>query len=308
MDKKYTVFLSSTYDDLREERREVIHSLLELDCIPCSMENFPADDDEQFEFIKSVIDECDYYVLVVAGRYGSIMKNGKSFTEMEYRYAVQKGIPVLAFIHDNLGDISYEKSEKNEQNRRKLNAFIKYVSNGKMVKFWNGKEDLAGKVSRAMVSAIKLHPSKGWIRGNSDMGIIPGTFAGESLGSYGNHIYFLDEMYNRAIYYKNKNEFEKSRMFFECCMILNPEKVKVLREYGGLYYDNAGYDEALFFWKRLIGIQKSCRNYNLCALACYCLSDYIQAKDFCQLALECPDDGCYDSVQSLINSINEKLD
>ena len=52
MNKKYTVFLSSTYDDLREERREVIHALLELGCIPCGMEAFPADDDEQFEFIK----------------------------------------------------------------------------------------------------------------------------------------------------------------------------------------------------------------------------------------------------------------
>ena len=31
------------------------------------METFPADNDEQFEFIKSVIDECDYYVLIIAG-------------------------------------------------------------------------------------------------------------------------------------------------------------------------------------------------------------------------------------------------
>lgn len=83
MNKKYTVFLSSTYDDLREERREVIHALLELGCIPCCMENFPSDDDEQFEFIKSVIDECDYYILILAGRYGSIGKYGISFTEME---------------------------------------------------------------------------------------------------------------------------------------------------------------------------------------------------------------------------------
>ena len=52
MNKKYTVFLSSTYDDLREERREVIHALLVLGCIPCVMEAFPADDDDQFELIK----------------------------------------------------------------------------------------------------------------------------------------------------------------------------------------------------------------------------------------------------------------
>ena len=31
MYKKYTVFLSSTYEDLREERAEVMHTLLEVD-------------------------------------------------------------------------------------------------------------------------------------------------------------------------------------------------------------------------------------------------------------------------------------
>lgn len=166
MNKKYTVFLSSTYDDLREERREVIQSLLELDCIPCSMETFPADDDEQFEFIKSVIDECDYYILIIAGRYGSIGKNGKSFTEMEYRYAKQRGIPILTFIHNDIGSISLDKSEKSELNRKKLESFIKYASKDKMAKYWNGKKDLAGKVSRAMISVIKRHPAVGWVRGN----------------------------------------------------------------------------------------------------------------------------------------------
>lgn len=166
MNKKYTVFLSSTYDDLREERREVMHALLELDCIPCGMETFPADDDEQFEFIKSVIDECDYYVLIIAGRYGSIGKNGKSFTEMEYRYAKQKGIPILTFIHSDIGTISLDKSEKSDLNRKKLESFIKYASKDKMAKLWNGKEDLAGKVSRAMISIIKRHPAIGWVRGN----------------------------------------------------------------------------------------------------------------------------------------------
>jgi hypothetical protein len=57
--------------DLLEERKEVIQALLELDCIPVGMELFPASDDDQWSFIKSVIDDCDYYVLILAGRYGS---------------------------------------------------------------------------------------------------------------------------------------------------------------------------------------------------------------------------------------------
>lgn len=166
MNKKYTVFLSSTYEDLREERNEVIHALLELDCMPCGMEYFPSDDDEQFEFIKSVIDECDYYVLILAGRYGSIGKGGRSFTEMEYRYAKSKKVPIVAFVHSEPGNISLDRSEKWDIGREKLEAFRKYVSKGKTVKYWNGKEDLAGKVSRTMISMIKRHPAVGWVRGN----------------------------------------------------------------------------------------------------------------------------------------------
>ena len=92
---KYQVFLSSTYTDLIEERRAVLDILLKADCIPAGMENFVAQDEEQFNVIKKVIDLCDYYVLIIGKRYGSINPNtGKSYTEMEYDYAISKKIPV----------------------------------------------------------------------------------------------------------------------------------------------------------------------------------------------------------------------
>jgi len=95
MEKKYQVFISSTYTDLIEERKEVQKILLMADCIPAGMEAFVATNDEQFEVIKKVIDLCDYYVLIIGGRYGSInSQTGLSYTEMEYDYAVSKEIPV----------------------------------------------------------------------------------------------------------------------------------------------------------------------------------------------------------------------
>ena len=53
MDKRYQVFISSTYADLKEERRRVIQTVMELDCVPAGMELFPAADEEQFAFIKN---------------------------------------------------------------------------------------------------------------------------------------------------------------------------------------------------------------------------------------------------------------
>ncbi|AHK17554.1 DUF4062 domain-containing protein [Thalassolituus oleivorans] len=99
MDKRYQVFVSSTYADLKEERQHVIQALMEMDCIPAGMELFPAADEEQWEFIKKVIDDCDYYLLVIGGRYGSTTDDGISYTEKEFDYAVQKGLKVVALIH-----------------------------------------------------------------------------------------------------------------------------------------------------------------------------------------------------------------
>jgi hypothetical protein len=54
-------------EDLKEERKEVIQALLELDCIPVGMELFPAADDDQWTLIRELIDDCDYYILISLG-------------------------------------------------------------------------------------------------------------------------------------------------------------------------------------------------------------------------------------------------
>jgi hypothetical protein len=83
MQKKYQIFISSTYVDLIEERQRVLRAILDMGHIPAGMELFSAADEEQFSYIKRIIDECDYYVLVVGGRYGSVDDDGVSYTEKE---------------------------------------------------------------------------------------------------------------------------------------------------------------------------------------------------------------------------------
>ena len=97
--RKYQVFISSTYSDLIEERKKVLDILLMADCIPAGMEAFVATDVEQFEVIKKVIDLCDYYILIIGQRYGSINPyTGISYTEMEYDYAIKTNTGILFFI------------------------------------------------------------------------------------------------------------------------------------------------------------------------------------------------------------------
>lgn len=100
-DKRYQVFVSSTYDDLQDERKEVMQALLELDCIPAGMELFPASSEDQWSLIKRVIDDCDYYILIIGGRYGSVGPDGISYTQMEFEYALKTGKPIISFVHKN---------------------------------------------------------------------------------------------------------------------------------------------------------------------------------------------------------------
>jgi hypothetical protein len=70
------VFVSSTYVDLKVERQTVIETVLALDCFPAGMEFFPSSEADQMMHIRKVIDDSDYYVLIVGGRYGSTDDSG----------------------------------------------------------------------------------------------------------------------------------------------------------------------------------------------------------------------------------------
>lgn len=163
MEKKYQVFVSSTYKDLTQERQEVMQALLELDCIPVGMELFPAADDDQWTLIKNLIDDCDYYILIIGGRYGSLSPSGVSYTQMEYEYALLKEIPIISFLHKNPDSISIAKSDFDPAFRDKLQKF-KLLAEQKLVRYWETPGDLGSMVSRSLMKLIKTKPRPGWVK------------------------------------------------------------------------------------------------------------------------------------------------
>lgn len=176
MEKRYQVFVSSTYADLQAERQEVIQALLELDCIPAGMELFPAADDDQWTLIKNVIDDCDYYIVVIGGRYGSLSPTGISYTEMEYEYAVSQGKPVLGFLHKHPGSISSDNTEQSEEGKLKLAAFRELVQK-RMCKYWSTPSELGSIVSRSLVKLMRIKPAVGWVRAD----LLPDESAAEEI-------------------------------------------------------------------------------------------------------------------------------
>jgi len=165
MEIRYQVFISSTYADLQEERQEIMQALLELDCIPAGMELFPAANEDQWTLIRKVIDDCDYYIVIIGGRYGSLSPSGIGYTELEYRYALEKGKPVIGFLHKDPGKLAADRCEPTEDGKKKLSDFRDLVQK-KMCRFWESPADLGSQVSRSLIKLIKSSPAIGWVRGD----------------------------------------------------------------------------------------------------------------------------------------------
>lgn len=165
--KKYQIFVSSTFRDLVDERQDAIRNILDLNHIPAGMELFPATDVEQLDYIKKVIDECDYYLLIIGGRYGSMDARGISYTEREYDYAVETKKVVLAFVHDDPASIPVGKSDVTPEVVASLNAFRNKVMSGRLVRGWTTRQSLEPLVLKSLIHVFNDMPQTGWIRGDA---------------------------------------------------------------------------------------------------------------------------------------------
>jgi len=165
MDVKYQVFVSSTFEDLQEERRAVIAAVLAMGHIPVGMEAFNASDEDQWTNIKRRIDKADYYIVIVAERYGA-EKDGKSYTQMEYEYAVEQGVPVAAFLLKADARRSWPNHKVEHSKAAKVETF-RELCKKKMVSFWTSAGDLSGAVVLSLTELIQLKPRVGWVRSDS---------------------------------------------------------------------------------------------------------------------------------------------
>lgn len=167
MSKKYQVFVSSTYKDLKEERLAVTQHLLKMGFIPVGMEQFPASNMSQMEYIKMMLDDCDYYLLILAGKYGTVDTDGIGFTEKEYDYAIANNIPVMSILVKDIGKLENAKCEETDAGRTLLKNFREKVCAGKMVDFYTDIGSLTTAVGAAVFYCVQHFPAKGWIRGDS---------------------------------------------------------------------------------------------------------------------------------------------
>lgn len=162
-ERRYQVFLSSTFSDLGDQRSKVMQALLRLGVFPSGMELFPAADDDSWTLIKRVIDQCDYYILIIAGRYGTVNSEGISYTELEYNYANEQNIPVLAFLHADPMSLPGSLIEDSDDGKRRLAEFRERVTE-RACRMWTTADGLVAELYPSFIDLRDQRPRPGWIR------------------------------------------------------------------------------------------------------------------------------------------------
>ncbi|WP_163866094.1 DUF4062 domain-containing protein [Myxococcus eversor] len=167
MRRKLLVFISSTFKDLRDERQAAVEAVLEAGHIPAGMELFTAGSTSQLEAIKKWIDDSDAFLLILGGRYGTIEpKSKKSYTELEYQRAIEKGLPHFAVV---LGEaalnnkVAQLKADALEQEHPGHLKKFKSSVMKKMCKIANDRNEIKLAIHMSLKEITEGNPKRGWV-------------------------------------------------------------------------------------------------------------------------------------------------
>ena len=98
--KKITIFLSSTFEELKEHREKIIHGLQKLKQTVDSMEYWCPSANTPIEKSLKKVRSSKIFVGVLGTRYGYTLNDGISITHHEYLAAVESGIERQMYIID----------------------------------------------------------------------------------------------------------------------------------------------------------------------------------------------------------------
>lgn len=161
-EKRYQVFVSATYLDLIQERAMVMQGLMALGCLPVGMD-MHSTGAGAWPTIKKLIDDCDYYLLLLGSRYGSLSPSGVSYAHMEYVYATTKQKPILVLLHEAPDSRPRELQETTAEGKVKFQDFRNTLLKGLHAR-WNNPKDLDLALKRHLPALIQNRPMPGWVR------------------------------------------------------------------------------------------------------------------------------------------------
>lgn len=165
LERKFQVFVSSPFVGMEKEREAAIKAILDSECIPIGMEMFPPTSEDALRYIKKVIDQSDFYLVMLGASYGTINPTYDiSYTELEYNYALKKKKPIIVCISSNANTLLNQMDEKIS---KKYRNFFSKLRKNRIVPEFSNDETLTIEIYKAL-SELKKNPnsSAGFVRAN----------------------------------------------------------------------------------------------------------------------------------------------
>ena len=152
------VYVSSTFIDLQDCRRQVSLVLRRMEFEDVAMEYYVAGSQRPVEKCLADVAASDLYVGIFAWRYGFTPKQNNrkklSITEMEYRHAIEKGKPCLIFLLDEEASWPVKFIDDNKTRIKKLRAAL---ADAHVVSYFRSAEDIGSVVAPAIHNWAKEH-------------------------------------------------------------------------------------------------------------------------------------------------------
>lgn len=169
MKESISVFVSSTFGDLKSYREAVRSSIRRLGLIDISMENFGSREDRPLKECTRLIRDVDVFVGIYAKRYGFVPPGKKtSITASEYAAAKRAGIPILAYLVDENARWPKAKIEGGV-NAERLSRFKSGLLQHHIVSFFSRRDELAAMVAADLGRETRTRRSRiGLLRNLSD--------------------------------------------------------------------------------------------------------------------------------------------
>jgi hypothetical protein len=155
---KLRVFISSTMNDMANERDAVIHKLVDFNFEPVNAETLSPTGAGSWSLLSDELASSDVLLLILGERYGWIPSNGpqadsgRSVTEIEYLEARRLGLPILPFFKR----LSYgaDRSSDDALHRDRFRREVEDWATGQFRGDFELAHDLADKAGVAVLALL----------------------------------------------------------------------------------------------------------------------------------------------------------
>lgn len=159
------IYLSATYEDLKDYRDKVYRILRKLQHDVVSMEDYVASEAYPLHKCLNDVADCDVYVGLIGWRYGYVPEQdnpkANSITELEYRQAGNTNKPRLLFLASPAVEwpAEFKDAHNGEGDSGKLIESLRSeLEANHLVDHFNNPDHLASLVSAAVTNCLQRKP------------------------------------------------------------------------------------------------------------------------------------------------------